>query len=1051
MRLLLISLLIIGSSLPAAIALAQGGNEAETPREQAERAGLPARASAGCGIAGTGCWTRANAERLVVLPGGQRLLASQPGRAAQRIDFGGLLRAGAIERTTPMSPATIAQGAFFEQNLGHWDARARYVSQGTNHAVFAVDSGFIAVVGRSSSQEGDDAASRAESHAVRVTLIDALAVAPGGKGKLRAKSHRFVGRAQDAWRRAADLVAGLHYPGVYRGIDFFLTGPSGTLDYGFVLQPDAEVATIRMRVEGATRIAKDASGNLVLTTRGGPIVFTRPQAYEQTTDVKRRLKAEFVLRGDEIGFRVPGRNAGARLVIDPLIVFSTYFGGTGQEGLLGADAGAGDNIGRGFDVAVNPGGDVFVAGITFSPDFPRSLGPAINGSSDAFVMRFSPDRPDEPLVYATFLGGSAQDRGRAVTARADGSAFVSGFTFSNDFPVTAGTVNPVSQSGGFIARLAPDGTLERATMMSPRPGYHPNSIQIGPEPGGAGESLYVAGWVTASEASGRGLLASAGALQPTVAGGTDGFVAKLDPDLTAYDYFTYLGGSRADFVMDLDVLDGSAFVTGTTMSLDFPTTEFAAQPAHSGTSASACGQGAGDAPRCAEAFAARLRTDGSRAIYSTYLGSDATEDFARGIAVDRSGKAVVTGGARSVGAAPASSSIFATRLESLGGSTLYDVRIAGVGTDHGEEIVVDTLGRAHITGTIGRDGAATGIAAQAFLGGRSDFFYARIPDDTGSDVRPDFFTYLGGAAEDRGFAIATVGDTADSFCAHLVGSTTSADLRAVNAIQEQQASARSDLALVSLCDFPLPPVISKQAPATVAPGATFNYTIAVANPGDVPVSVQIRDSIPAGLTVLGVIGCGLPNGSELDCTVRVDGGSAVAIIVTVLAPTVCPRRFVNTATMDFGDSRFSATATTDCIGPPPVVARCGNGRLEASEQCDGGVDCSARCTRIVCGDEVIEGREQCDDGNRINGDECTNVCEARVRGACSASSPPCVEGMQCVRTCSVSDAEYTCFGLLVDGLCWGPWLETQEETILCQAEPQCLSSSRIDGNDRIVR
>ena len=993
------------------------------------------------------CITIAAQPRRATLPDGQPVIVDRDIQIRNRLRIRELEREGIVATEPGTRIDALETTLFFEENRGQFDRRASFVTRGSTYNVFAVPSGFVSIVGRMPREMTEETEGSARNAtAVAFRLLRATSVAGRGEGRLSGVAHRFLsGNAQ----RGIPLYRAVRYPAVYRGVDMFLSAHGGKPSYGFMVAPQGDVARIRFGVDGATALRVDARGNLVVETANGAIAHTRPLFIEELNGVKRKLQGEFIIIGrNQFGFSVDGRSPGSRLLIDPLVVFSTYFGGTGQEGMLGGDAGAADTLARGFDIAIGAQGDVFVTGLTFSADLPTTIGGPINGSSDAFVLRLNPSQQANPIVYVTYLGGAEQDRARALSPRADGSVYVTGFTFSSDFPVTAGTVAPVQRSGAFIARLAPDGGFDIGTMISPGGGFHPNAIQWeqqGTDP--LVGDLFVGGWVTGGEATGQGAIATSGAFQTSVAGGTDGFLAKLDPNLTAYGYLTFLGGSRTDVVMDIDALDGSVFATGTTTSLNFPSTEFAAQPAHSG-SAGTPDCATGTAAQCADSFVTRVRADGTGLIYSTFIGSGSTEDFARGIAVAPNGQAVITGGTRPADGSNLSS-IFAKRLESLGGAILYDVSVPGTVSDHGEEIVVDQLGRAHITGTISIDGAARGLTAETFHGGNSDFFYTRITDD--GDI--DFFTYLGGSATDRGFAIAAAGASEESFCATVAGSTTSADLQVINAIQDEPASAQADLALVALCDFPLPPTIVKTGPSTARTGDVITYTIVVTNPGDEPVTVTVADTVPAGLTVTGVIGCNR-TGNAVSCPLTVSGGNAVPIVVTATVGGDCNRSITNTATMTVEGREISSPPVSTRIEcPPPPPSPCGNGRLDAGEACDGGAGCRSNCTRIECGDGIFDLNEQCDDGNNNDGDACDNQCRTRVTqgGDCSSSGPACAADLQCVRKCSFVDHE--CHGVVVDVLFTG-WLVCVgidvDATTLCSVDAKCIPPGDVDGDDRVI-
>src|SRR5262249_11497377 len=153
------------------------------------------------------------------------------------------------------------------------------------------------------------------------------------------------------------------------------------------------------------------------------------------------------------GFQVGPYNAGLALVIDPVLNYSTYVGGSGIDG--------------GYGIAVDSTGNVYVAGITQSPDFPTVAGqqPQNAGDYDVFVSKI---RPNGTLPYSTYLGGAAYDGATAIAIDGSGNAYVAGQTASANFPVTAAAAQ--AQFGGgisdaFVAKLSATGALSFATYL----------------------------------------------------------------------------------------------------------------------------------------------------------------------------------------------------------------------------------------------------------------------------------------------------------------------------------------------------------------------------------------------------------------------------------------------------------------------------------------------------------------------------------------------------------------------------------------------------------
>ena len=292
------------------------------------------------------------------------------------------------------------------------------------------------------------------------------------------------------------------------------------------------------------------------------------------------------------------------LIIDPVLSYSTYLGGSGVDG--------GDSI------AVDATGAVYVLGFTTSADFPtvNAVQPTYNGGQDFFVAKLTPD--GTALVYATYLGGSDRDVPIGIAVDSAGAAYVIGSTFSQDFP-TVQALQPTFAGGAedaMVAKLSADGSRLIYSTYLGGSGYE-SGHGIAVDLAGA---AYIAGGTNSPD------FPQVNALQPRPTGAIDAFVAKLAPDGSALLYSTYLGGTGDETATGIAVDSlGAAYVFGDTTSTDFPSVNPLPAP------------GGGYDP-----FVFKLAPDGTRLIYSTRLGGSSNE-FSYGMAIDVSGAAYVTG------------------------------------------------------------------------------------------------------------------------------------------------------------------------------------------------------------------------------------------------------------------------------------------------------------------------------------------------------------------------------------------------------------------------
>ena len=287
--------------------------------------------------------------------------------------------------------------------------------------------------------------------------------------------------------------------------------------------------------------------------------------------------------------------------------------------------------GSGNGIAVDADRNGYVTGQTDSPNFPTTIGAfqTTFAGGDAFVMKVDPT--GSSLVYSTYLGGSGAEWGYAIAVDSGGNAYVTGITFSTDFPTTAGAFQPAGSSGAFVTKLDPAGS---ALVYSTYLGNGAQGRGIAVDGDG---NAYVTGVTDSAD-----FPTTAGAYQATYGGtqagsGGDAFVTKLDPAGSALVYSTYLGGNGSDWGNGIAVdAAGNAYVTGTTSWITFPTTPDAFQPHSHG----------GSGVNGTDAFFTKLNPSGSALVYSTYLGGTDL-DAGLGIAVDASGNAYVTGGTNS--------------------------------------------------------------------------------------------------------------------------------------------------------------------------------------------------------------------------------------------------------------------------------------------------------------------------------------------------------------------------------------------------------------------
>src|SRR5262249_18869121 len=522
----------------------------------------------------------------------------------------------------------------------------------------------------------------------------------------------------------------------------------------FTVQPGATPETIRVRVAGAQALAVADDGGLMLRTGVGDVRLTPPVAYQEIDGTRRNVSAAYAVAGDEYGFRLAAYDPTRPVAIAPLLQ-ATYLGGGNADAATA------------IDIAPTTG-DVYVAGLTASIDFPGTEGGAqrlSGGQTDAFVARLNASLTT--LEWATYLGGSVDDDATALAIEpTTGDVYVAGFTNSTDFPGTRGgaqsTRAPCCTFDAFVARLNPTLTvLDQATYLGGSLSDSAAALALARRAGGT--EVYVAGTTLSADFPGTGLESAQIALR----GAANAFIARLNAGLTALHQATYLGGSDVDVGTALAIAPttGDVYVAGVATSRDFPGTSGGAQDA----------TGGGD-----DAFVAWLNADLTMLEQATYLGGSNIDDaFALAIA-PTTGAVYVTGeslsndlpgtagGAQSAPGGGGGIPPFAPLVARLapGLTTLEQATyLGGIGEDAGLAVVIaPTTGDVYVAGeTDSADFPGTAGGAQGSRADPSgDAFVARLNADL---TALDQATYVGGNSLDTAQALAIAPATGDVYVA----------------------------------------------------------------------------------------------------------------------------------------------------------------------------------------------------------------------------------------------------------------------------------------------
>jgi hypothetical protein len=648
----------------------------------------------------------------------------------------------------------------FERNQGQIDARVKFLSRGSGYTLFLTsDEAVFNLRGIKSRDDASDTGPQLRSSpavpttnaVLRMKLVKANPAANvTGTDELAGTSNYFIGNDPAKWRTNVPAYAKVKYEGIYSGIDLLYYGNQRQLEYDFVVAPGADPRRIAFDVRGAKQIRQDRRGDLVLKMGEGEVRWHKPVVYQEKGGIRQEITAHYVIRHrNRVGFEVADYDLRRPLFIDPLI-YSTYLGGSGQD--------------LGLGIAVDSSGNAYVTGWTLSTDFPTTnpLQASNAGDSDAFVTKINPT--GSALVYSTYLGGNGSDYGYSIAVDSPGNAYVTGYTFSPNFPVTLGafqtTLNGDAVDNAFVTKINPTGS---ALVYSTYLGGDFEDLGVGIAVDSSGDA-----YVTGAAKSGD-FPVTPGAFQTTCDISevqTCAFVTKFNLAGSALVYSTYLGGGGVDAVNDGSGIavdsSGNAYVTGATSSPTFPVTPGAFQTTLNGA--------------VDNAFVTKIDPSGSALVYSTYLGGSGVDDGS-GIAVDSSGNAYVTGATSSPNfpvtpgafqtTLNGADNAFVTKINPTGSALVYSTYLGGSGQDLGLGIALDGTGDAYVTGITSSTSFPTMNPLQpAYGGGAWDAFVAKI-NRAGSALV--YSTYLGGNGSDYGYGIA-VDHTGN---AYVIGNTLS--------------------------------------------------------------------------------------------------------------------------------------------------------------------------------------------------------------------------------------------------------------------------------------
>jgi len=849
--------------------------------------------------------------------------------------------AGSSQASTQRAMSRVSLPLFFEPNHGQTDPRVKFLARGAGYTLFLTANEAVLELQQPAVSHQQSAVSHQPSAAsvIRMRLDGANSLARvSGVEPLRGKSNYFIGDDPAKWHRNIPQFARVNYAAVYPGVDLVYYGNQGQIEYDFRVAPGADPSQIVLNFDGAS--ARLDSGNLVLSTGQGDLLFHAPQIYQQQGNTRKTVAGSFrQIASNKIGFAAGAYDHSRELIIDPTLSYSTYLGPGG--GAIGESA---------AQVAVDSGLNIYLAGSTTSPNFPLPGPPepppiqsTLNGAQNLFIAKIDPFATGkDELLFATYLGGSGTDTAAGVAVDGvSGSIYVAGSTTSPDFPFTPNAFQQgppaVPGTHGFLSKISPqlnNFVLSYSTYLA---GNVAN--------GGTGDTVtglaidgkqnaFVTGTTTSTDLPSQsvGFPANLNGYQQQSNGGTSQFFAsKINTAGSGFSsmlYSTYFGGGNPADARTLGggiALDtnGNMYFTGSTNFQGVGTTPppfpllNAQQTCLNEPSINAnC---TNPAPSNVDAFVAKINPNvvGSASlVYSTFLGGLA-DDFGLAVAVDTSSNSYVTGETFSspfdVPTNPAPPAPFQSGNNGSGDAFIaklgpltsgiypiaYFTYIGGTGEDIGRAIAVDSVFAAHVTGSTTSDATSLNVldelSNQPCFGSPGDAFVALISSTASGRANGDYLTCLGGSNFDQGTGIAIDSNSTT----YVAGETKSTNFPTVNpyppgTLQGTQDAFVSKISALSSFAYVAGfPTVSPN-PADMGVSVTFTFTW-INNGPEAANNVAFSGSLAGtsqgqGFTFTSANAspggsCPAPVGGVLACQIGTVAAGSDATVTVVLVPT----------------------------------------------------------------------------------------------------------------------------------------------------------------------
>ncbi|MEZ2227324.1 MAG: S8 family serine peptidase [Microcoleus sp.] len=691
----------------------------------------------------------------------------------------------------------------FIANTGQTDPNVKFQVKGAGHSIYFTPNEITFTAFQKPNEPGNQATNSA---IIRSSLANSNPNPTiSGLEKLPGVANFILGEDSSQWHTDVPTFNGVVYQNVYQGIDRVFKGTEGQLKSEFLVAPFADPSQIKMNYSGVNNIRLRDDGALILETPLGELIDNAPIVYQDINGQQVNVPAAYNLLGNnQVNFSLGDFDRTQPLVIDPVLAYSTYLGGSASDGAN--------------RIAVDSTGAAYIIGTTVNnfTTTPGAFQTTPAGNADFLVTKINPQ--GTALVYSTYIGGTGNEYGFGIAVDSQGNAYLTG-QVDPGYPTTAGSFQPTATTYNAAATKlnAAGNSLVYSTFLGGTGTALGTSIAVD-----SSNNAYVTG------PTGNGFPTTDIASQFNYGGGIDAFITKVDPAGSDLVYSTYFGGSNRDEGQGIAVdNNGNAYVSGITYSTNLPLTN-PVQTTNGG------GQ--------YDAFISKFTPNGAR-IYSTYLGGTGN-DQGTSIAADSSGNAYIVGTTSSTNFptlspiqlnAGGANDAFVSKLSAAGNSLIYSTYLGGSGDDKGDRITVDSAGNAYVTGNTTSTNFPTKNAIQSISGGGQDAFITSI-NSSGSALVDS--TYLGGSGNDFGSGIAV--DTSGGV--YVAGGTASTNFPTANPLQAANGGGASDAFITKIIPGgPQVKIVESGGSTNVAEsGTTDTYTVVLTNQPTANVAIALN-------------------------------------------------------------------------------------------------------------------------------------------------------------------------------------------------------------------